>query len=272
MLMDPLQKSFNTHKQQKEEFVSNLSGSSMIETSALLTIITVLTLLRHSISFKGLTDSSSTVSTSKKNDENVIHKDWKVYMVTLVVDFLFIVVPMLLFFTVLAEWVNISAIFLTLLLLICIAAKRFCYCSPCPKEGLQLVNSLRTSVSSYRVLTMIITCVCILAVDFKIFPRRYAKTETFGTSLMDLGVGSFVLANSLVSRQARRVSSRSWKVAVQSISPLILLGFGRIIFTTGVDYQVHVGEYGVHWNFFFTLAAVSILTFMANIQTQNCGT
>ncbi|XP_042485665.1 S-locus-specific glycoprotein S13-like [Macadamia integrifolia] len=36
--------------------------------------------------------------------------------------------------------------------------------------------------------------------------------------------------------------------------------------------HVHIGEYGVHWNFFFTLAAVSILTFMANIQTQNCGT
>lgn len=118
---------------------------------------------------------------------------------------------------------------------------------------------------------MIITFVCILAVDFKIFPRRYAKTETYGTSLMDLGVGSFILANALVSRQARSVSSVNWKAAVQSTSPLLLLGFARLLTTRSVDYQVHAGEYGVHWNFFFTLAAVSILTSIINIPPQYSG-
>ena len=35
--------------------------------------------------------------------------------------------------------------------------------------------------------------------------------------------------------------------------------------------QVHTGEYGVHWNFFFTLAAVSILTSIIKIPPQYSG-
>ncbi|XP_047150535.1 uncharacterized protein At4g17910-like isoform X3 [Vigna umbellata] len=174
---------------------------------------------------------------------------------------------MLLFFTVLANWTYIIACSLTILTLLYIVTKRSGDSSCFEGES----NSLRAYVTSYRVLVMIITILCILAVDFKIFPRRYAKTETYGTSLMDLGVGAFVLANSLVSRQARNIASVSWKTAVVSSSPLILLGFFRLVTTTGVDYQVHVGEYGVHWNFFFTLAAVSILSSFINIAPQYCG-
>lgn len=39
-------------------------------------------------------------------------------------------------------------------------------------------------LSEYRALMMIGTCVAILAVDFTIFPRRLAKTEVFGYSLV----------------------------------------------------------------------------------------
>ncbi|KAK6262704.1 hypothetical protein QUC31_008520 [Theobroma cacao] len=129
------------------------------------------------------------------------------------------------------------------------------------------------SISSYRVAMMFVTCLCILAVDFRIFPREFAKTETYGTSLMDLGVGSFVLVNSIVSRQARNVSSSMdwWKAALKSTSPLLLLGFARLVSTMSVDYQVHVGEYGVHWNFFFTLAGVSILTSTVNVPSKYSG-
>lgn len=152
------------------------------------------------------------------------------------------------------------------LLLVSLAAKRF---GSFNQEG--VVSSLRDNVSSYRVSMMLLTCLCILAVDFKIYPRRYAKVETYGTGLMDLGVGSFVLANSLVSHQARGISRMSLRNAVRSCSPLILLGFARLVFTSGVDYQVHVGEYGVHWNFFFTLAAVAILTSLVNLTPKYCG-
>ncbi|XP_061343865.1 uncharacterized protein At4g17910 [Gastrolobium bilobum] len=265
--MDPSlpKSSFNPNKHLKEEFVSNLSGSSMLEIAALTVIIPILVLIRHSISSKSITGASL----KKKNDDAVsVNRSFKAYLATLSLDFLVIIVPMLLFFTVLADWTYILASLFTIVTLLYIAAKRSGG-SSLSFEGEP--NSLRAYVTSYRVVVMIITFLCILAVDFRIFPRRYAKTETYGTSLMDLGVGAFVLANSLVSRHARNITSVNWKTAIISISPLIILGFLRLITTTGVDYQVHVGEYGVHWNFFFTLAAVSILTSFINIPPQYFG-
>ncbi|KAG5001504.1 hypothetical protein AAZX31_08G263300 [Glycine max] len=259
----PLPKpSFNPNKHLKEEFVSNLTGSSMLEIATLTVSIPILVLIRHSISITG-------ASLKKKNDDAPSgNRNLKSYLATLSLDFLVIVVPMLLFFTVLANWTYFLASLFTILTLLYIAVKRSGGSSP-SFEGES--NSLRAYVTSYRVIVMIITFLCILAVDFRIFPRRYAKTETYGTSLMDLGVGAFVLANSLVSRQARNITSVSWKTAIVSTSPLIILGFLRLVTTTGVDYQVHVGEYGVHWNFFFTLAAVSILTSFINISPQYSG-
>ena len=48
--------------------------------------------------------------------------------------------------------------------------------------------------------------------DFRAFPRRLCKTESYGVSLMDLGVGSVVFGNALVSRAAR---GRPWRAAAR---------------------------------------------------------
>ncbi|CAN8318549.1 unnamed protein product [Cochlearia groenlandica] len=264
--MDSLPKqTMNPNKHLKEEFVSNLDGSSILEIAALLTIVPLLVLLRYSI---GLHYNKGNSVSSKKNDDiTVVSRNWKAYTCSISLDFIFIVFPMLLFFTVLSEWVYHGTVILSLLLVILsLTAKR-------SSSGLQRgqSHSFRASVSSYRVALMLITCLCILGVDFTIFPRRYAKTETYGTSLMDLGVGSFVLANAIVSRQARDVSSGNWITGLKATAPLLLLGFVRLVTTSGVDYQVHVTEYGVHWNFFFTLASISILTSFVNIPAKYCG-
>ena len=123
-------------------------------------------------------------------------------------------------------------------------------------------------LTNYRCGLMLYTSVAILAVDFVVFPRRFCKSETFGVGMMDGGVGSFIISHALTSMHARGAtgtdSSRSLfgQLAhiLRSILPLLVLGVARLFTIKGLEYQEHVSEYGVHWNFFFTLAAVAVLS------------
>lgn len=119
-------------------------------------------------------------------------------------------------------------------------------------------------VTTFRVLVNVKTAISILAVDFSVFPRRYAKTETYGTGVMDVGVGAFVFANGLVCPEARRKEVSGSKMShlmkqLLSVWPLFALGIARMASVKMSDYQEHVTEYGVHWNFFFTLAIVRVV-------------
>ncbi|XP_061608766.1 phosphatidylinositol-glycan biosynthesis class W protein-like [Phyllopteryx taeniolatus] len=122
-------------------------------------------------------------------------------------------------------------------------------------------------VTIFRVMVNVQTAISILAVDFRVFPRRYAKTETYGTGVMDFGVGAFIFANGLVCPEARGKNvydSKMKRVGKQLLSvwPLFFLGVARLVFVKLRGYQEHVTEYGVHWNFFFTLAIVRVVTKM----------
>ncbi|CAO4366461.1 unnamed protein product [Caenorhabditis nigoni] len=120
-------------------------------------------------------------------------------------------------------------------------------------------------VTYFRSLTMVLVTVAILAVDFPIFPRRFAKTEKFGHSMMDVGVAAFIFQSALGSRMAkspssgRQLSNHSRPWYLTSTSFLFALGFVRAIVLEVIGYPQHVTEYGVHWNFFFTMAAVRVL-------------
>ncbi|XP_002130403.2 glucosaminyl-phosphatidylinositol-acyltransferase PIGW-like [Ciona intestinalis] len=135
---------------------------------------------------------------------------------------------------------------------------------------IEVLSSKLPFLTSFRVAVNAVTCICILAVDFNVFPRRFAKAENFGMGILDLGVGSFVVSNALVSQAARnwnKIGGRSGLnksfsflfFQLFSSWPLFLFGFLRLASVKLSGYHEHVSEYGVHWNFFFTLAMVKVL-------------
>ena len=187
------------------------------------------------------------------------------------VDFITIVVPFVLCVTIFSDiHVVVSEVFLVGLF-ICVACCCIVYRQAFSRENGSIllaslvVTSRRPFVTYFRAVTNLLAAICILAVDFKVFPRRFAKTETFGCGLMDTGVGLFVVSNAIVAPEAmgykvksQTFTSAMWK-AIKSSIPLLLLGSARFFITRQIDYHMHVSEYGVHWNFYITLAVTKIL-------------
>lgn len=113
-------------------------------------------------------------------------------------------------------------------------------------------------VTNARAIINLITGISILAVDFVVYPEQFSKTETYGFSLMDLGVGLFIYANGIVAPEV--VSKKTFFGILKSSLPVLLLGFLRLISTTLLNYKVPETEYGLHWNFFFTLFFVKLFS------------
>ncbi|KAL7275090.1 Glucosaminyl phosphatidylinositol (GlcN-PI) nositol acylation protein [Rhizina undulata] len=243
-----------SYKAQKEEFVSNLSGGSITEINLVTAVAPAAYILFAAF--------QSRIQFFRP----------KFGVPALLIDFFINVCGLLLSMTLYSS-------FPVLLILLFIFPAAILHLVPRIKlkHKPRKTNNLETNlpkkafITVYRGFMMVITCISILAVDFKIFPRRFAKAENWGTSLMDLGVGSFVFSSGIVAaRSALKGSARQgfmarMEAAGRTAAPLILLGFIRLAMVKGVEYAEHTTEYGVHWNFFFTLACLP--PFVAALQS-----
>ena len=119
-----------------------------------------------------------------------------------------------------------------------------------PSQRLEYLTAYRSSI-------LYLTFIAILAVDFHVFPRRFCKTEIAGFGLMDVGAASFCYSAGLVSPKARGKPT-SWKKLIETL-PLIALGCIRIWTNRELEYQEHISEYGIHWNFFFTMGILALI-------------
>ena len=247
-----------SEKLAKEAFVSGLSGTSLGEISILTLTLSAGYFMRCVLTVTQNLKTSSTLT-------------------SFLFEYTTIVLPGILVFTVLADY----AIYILVGLVISSLLVLSFSCGRSGTTSLQrLEDACNRALSSpyarrlpfitlFRTYITLFTAIAILAVDFAIFPRRLAKAETYGSGLMDIGVGAFMMAHGVTAPESRcqsnkHLSPRSYVklmlTTLRGILPLLVIGVLRLMTVKGIDYQEHVTEYGVHWNFFFTIAFVRVST------------
>lgn len=270
----------SSYKSRKEAFVSDLSGGSILE----INLVTLVAPVSPPATWKSYPLTNFQLAILLWSALQTRRRFFTPYTATaFITDFLLNVCAILFAIT---AYSSAPALLNTLLLLPSIvilllpASKNTVHASRSPKPATGVSTTAvtpslssiptRPFLTSYRGSMMIITCLAILAVDFPVFPRRFGKCENWGTSLMDLGVGSFVFSAGVVAArpliQAKLSPSKEGPLndtlgssmfgSIRHALPLFILGMVRLWSVKGLDYAEHVTEYGVHWNFFFTLAFI----------------
>lgn len=245
-------------KEEKESFVSGLTGTTIAEVY-LLTLTLLSGYFLRCCCLICLPLLSSLASSN--------------LLLGFAVEYLTIILPAVLTFTVLADYAGY--VLLTEVSVCCALVVTRLLSSP------KVVHSMKDALASkypsrypyitvMRTFVNLCTAIAILAVDFTIYPRRLAKAETYGSGLMDIGVGAFLMAHGLTAPEARTSRAPDSKrrglgyllrlvaATLRGVLPLLVLGFLRLLSVKSTGYQEHVTEYGVHWNFFFTIAVVRV--------------
>lgn len=234
----------------REALVAGHSGGSLLEVLALLLHGPVLAALSRRLRPQG------------------VQWEW-----CLTIDAAVLVMPLVLCVTILSDWLVESLAAWTGILLLTVSViggtSRSNRSGPEPPRPTPLppsapLCSYTLAARSFKGLSVLLVALCILAVDFGAFPRRFCKTEAQGLALMDLGAATTIAAGGLLSHAATSSGARLPTPSARSIvawggqdAAVVLLGLARWLAVRVLNYQQPESEYGRNWNFFFTIACVA---------------
>jgi GWT1 len=111
---------------------------------------------------------------------------------------------------------------------------------------------------------MIQTTICIFLCDFSFWVKKFGKSELYGLTLMDLGIGGFIFNTGMLSCKMKLGKIK------HTIIILLVLGFIRLFAIKVFQLEVNPTEYGYHWNFYFTLAFLNILFYVHSHIVRSC--
>lgn len=114
-----------------------------------------------------------------------------------------------------------------------------------------------------RFLTITQTTITIFLCDFNFWNRRFSKNDGYTIGLMDLGLGCFMFCNGIVSSLAKKSK------LVKNGILMFLLGVLRLLVVKGFNLHVSPKEYGVHWNFYFTISAVIFIFLIIDLPFKS---
>lgn len=143
--------------------------------------------------------------------------------------------------------------------LVCLLLFHFLFKSkkPCIDKN-DSKNESRIVFDLARFLTITQTTICIFLCDFSFWTQRFSKNHYFDIGLMDLGVGCFIFNGGIISSKIHK------KKLFKNTMLMFALGIIRLFVVSVFKLEVNEFEYGLHWNFYFTLATINMLFILLN--------
>ncbi|VDP42494.1 unnamed protein product [Schistosoma margrebowiei] len=187
------------------------------------------------------------------------------FYLSLIIDYFIILVPIILLLTLLSSYIIIIVISCFVLFLLWSLLPNYNQMNSFGNFHFLPTDIL---IAYLRTTIYILSCIMIYAIDLPICPRRFAKSELNGLGLMDVGTGLFICASSISGSKLvfymniyrDNSSKRFFDCTLNSVVPCLLLGLLRTLFIQMSNYHQNIVEYGVHWNFFYTIGLIRAIS------------